>query len=79
MQKSALRKYLVDSVLMEAGKPDGRQYTLKHGKVLVEAVAARIETLVFCRKVERETRFYLVMKDPDCTLQHTCQSATGPS
>ena len=35
MQKRALRKYHAHSGLTEVVKPDGRQYTLKHGKVLV--------------------------------------------
>ena len=35
-------------------KPDGRQYSLKHGKLLVEAVAAGIEPLEFRRKVEKK-------------------------
>ena len=63
--KGALRKYLADSVLVEVVQPDGRQYTLKHGKVLVEAIAAGIELPVFRRKVEREMRFDLVTQDPD--------------
>ena len=37
MQKRALRKYLANSGLTEVVRPDDRQYTLKHGKVLVEA------------------------------------------
>ena len=57
MQKRALRKYLADSGLTDV-KPGGRQYTLKHGKVLVEA-------LEFRRKVEREMRFNLVVHNPD--------------
>ena len=40
MQKRALRKYLADSGLTDVVKPGGRQYTHKHGKVLVEALAA---------------------------------------
>ena len=40
MQKRDLRKYLADIGLTDVVKPGGRQYTLKHGKVLVEAVAA---------------------------------------
>ena len=36
MRKRALWKYLADSGLTEVVKPDGRQYTLKHGKVLIE-------------------------------------------
>ena len=35
MEKYALRKHLANSGLTEVVKPDGRQYTLKHGKVLV--------------------------------------------
>ena len=53
MQKRALRKYLADSGLTEVVRPDGRQCTLKHGKVLVEAIAAGIEPLEFRRKVEK--------------------------
>ena len=53
MQKRALRKYLADTGLAEVVRPDGRSYTLKHGKVLVEAIAARIEPLEFCRKAEK--------------------------
>ena len=45
-----LRKYPPDSWLTEVMKPDGRQYTLKPGKVLVEAIAAGIEPLEFRRK-----------------------------
>ena len=40
MQKRALRNYLADSGLTDVVKPGGRQYTHKHGKVLVEALAA---------------------------------------
>ena len=47
MKKGALRKYLADSGLTEVVRPDGWQYTLKHGKVLVEAIAAGIEPLEF--------------------------------
>ena len=46
-------------------KPGGRQYTLKHGKVLIKAIAAGIEPLEFRRKVEREMRLNLVVHDPD--------------
>ena len=45
MQKRALRKYLADSGLTEVVKPDDWQCTRKHGKVLVEAIAAGIEPL----------------------------------
>ena len=65
MQKRALRKYLADSGLTEVVRPDGRQYTLKHGKVLVEAITAGIEPLEFRRKGEKKTRFDLVTHDPD--------------
>ena len=51
--KSALRKYLADSGLTDVEKPGGRQYTLKHGKVLVEAISAGVEPLEFRRKVGR--------------------------
>ena len=46
-------------------RPDGRPYTLKHGKVLVEAIAAGIEPLEFRRKVENKMRFDFVTDDPD--------------
>ena len=59
MQKRALRKYLADSGLTDVVKPSGRLYTLKHGKVLVEAMSAGIEPLEFRRKVEREMRVNL--------------------
>ena len=64
MQKRALRKYLADSGLTDV-KPGGRQCTLKHGKVPVEAIAAGIEPLEFRRKVERELRFNLLVHDLD--------------
>ena len=60
MQKRALRKYLADSGLTEVVKPNGRQDTLKHGKVLVEAIAAGIEPLKFRRNTENMLRFDLV-------------------
>ena len=62
--KVALRKYLADSGLTDV-KPGGRQYTLKHVKVVVEAIAAGIAPLEFRRKVESEMRFNLVVHDPD--------------
>ena len=65
MQKRALRKYLAVSGLTEVVNPDGRQYALKHGKVLVETIAAGIEPLEFGRKVEKKMRFDLVTHDPD--------------
>ena len=65
IQKRALRKYLSDSGLTDVVKPGGRQYTLKRGKVLVEAIAAGIEPLEFHRKVQREMRFNLAVHNPD--------------
>ena len=46
-------------------RPDGRQYTLKYGKVLVEALASGIEPLEFRRMVDKNIRFDLVTHDPD--------------
>ena len=66
-KKRALRKYVADSGLTEAVKPDVRDYTLRHGKVLVEAKAAEIEPLEFRRKVESKRRFVFVTDDP-CAL-----------
>ena len=54
MQKRPLRKYLADSGLKDVVKPGGRQYTLKHGKVLLEVISAGIMPLEVRRKVERE-------------------------
>ena len=68
MQKRALRNYLADGGCTDVVKPCGRQYTLKHGKVLVEAISAGIERHEFRRKVEREMRFNLVVHDPDALL-----------
>ena len=65
MHKRALRKYLADSGLTEVVRPGGRQYTLKHGKVLVGAIAAGIEPLEFRRKVEKNIPSDLVTHDPD--------------
>ena len=65
MKTRVLRKYLADSGLTDVVKPNGRQYTLKHGKVLVEAIAAGIEPLKFRRKVERKMRFDLLTYDSD--------------
>ena len=50
IQKRALRKHLADSGLTDVVRPDGRQYTLHQGKVMVEAIAAGIEQLEFLRK-----------------------------
>ena len=38
LQKCSLRNYHADSGVAEVVMPGGRQYTLKHGKVLVEAI-----------------------------------------
>ena len=65
MQKRALREYLANSGRTAVVRPDGRQYTFKHAKVLVEAIAAGIEPLEFCRKMEKKMRFDLVTHDPD--------------
>ena len=65
MKKRAVRKYLADSGLKEVVNPDGRRYTLKHGKVLIAAIAAGIEPLEFGRKVENKTCFDLIKHDPD--------------
>ena len=65
MQKRALRKYLAGSGLAKVVKPGGRQYTLKNGKVLVEAMAAGIEPFEFRCKVERKMRFDLVTHDSE--------------
>ena len=65
MQKRASRKRLPDSALTDVVKPGGRQYTLKHGKVVVEAIATGIEPFEFHHKVEREIRFNFVVHDPD--------------
>ena len=47
---------LADSGLMEVVKSDDRQYTQKHSKVLMEAIAAGIEELEYRRKVQRKVR-----------------------
>ena len=65
MQNRAMRKYLADRGLTAVLKPGGRQYTPKHSKVLIEAIAAGIEPLAFRRKVKRVMRFNLVVHDPD--------------
>ena len=69
MQKRALRKHLADSGLTEVVRPHGRQYTLKHAKVLVEAIPAGIEPLEFRRKVEKKIRFDLVTHEPDALFR----------
>ena len=46
-------------------KPGGRRYKLKHRNVLVEAMAAGMESFEFRRKVKREIRFNLVVHDSD--------------
>ena len=44
---------------------DGRQYTKKHGKVLVEAIASGIEPLECRRKMGKKMTSDLVTHDPD--------------
>ena len=63
MQKRARRKHLAKSRLTEVVRPGGRQYTLQHDKVLVEAIAAGIEPLEFRYKVGKQMRFDLVTHD----------------
>ena len=46
-------------------RPDGREYTLKYGKVLVEALASGIEPLELHRMVDKKIRFDLVTHVPD--------------
>ena len=79
MQKRAQQKYLDDSGLTDVVKPGGRQYTLKHGKVLVEAIAAGIEPLEFRRKVESEMRFNFVVYDPDALFNIISQQRRDQS
>ena len=79
MQERALRKFLFDSGLTEVVRPDGRQHMLKHGKALVEIIAAGIEPREFRRKVEKDMRFDLVTRDPQRVGQYYCQATTGPS
>ena len=73
MQKRALRKYLAEIGVTEVVKPEGRQNTRKHGKVLVEARAAGIEPLEFRCKVEQNIRFDLVRHDPDALFNNIAQ------
>ena len=65
MQKHTLRKYLVDNGLTKKVKPDSQEYTVKHGKVFVEAIAAGIGPFEFRRKVERKKQFDVATHDPD--------------
>ena len=53
MQKCASRNCLDGSGLTEVVRLNGRTYTMKHGKMLVEAITAGIESLEFRRKMER--------------------------
>ena len=79
MQNRALRKYLTDSGLIWVVRPGGRQYALRHGKMLVEAIAVGIEPLDFRLKVEKNMRFNLVPHDPDALFNQYCQATTGLS
>ena len=58
-------------------KPGGRHYTLKHGKMLLEALAAGIDPLEFRRKVEWEMRFNLVVHDVPDALFNIIDSNDG--
>ena len=66
--KRPLRKYLADSGFTYVVKTGGRSFMLRHGKVLVEAIAAKIQPLEFRRKVEREMRFNLVVHGTDAVF-----------
>ena len=72
-QKRVLRKYLANSRLTEVVRSDGRQYTLKHGKVLVEATAAGVEPFEFRRKEEKMMRFDLVIHYPDALFNNVAK------
>ena len=79
MQKRVLLNNLADSKLPDVVNSCGRQYTLKHANVLVEAISAGIKPFEFRRKVERETRFNLVVHDPDALFQHRRPATTVQS
>ena len=64
MQRRDLRRYRAQIGFTDVVKPVGRQYTLKHGKVVLEAIRAGIEPLEVHHNVEREMRFNLVVQDP---------------
>ena len=59
-------------------RPDGWQYTLKHGKVLVEKIAAGIEPLEFRRKLEKNMRFDLVTHDPGALFSIIAKQLRDP-
>ena len=65
MQQPAMRKYLAACGLTDVVNQGDLQYTLNHGKVLVDTIAAGTEPLEFRCKVESEIRFNLVVHDPD--------------
>ena len=64
-QKRALQKHISDSGLTNVVNVGGRQYTLRHGKVLVEAISAGIAPGKFRRKVEKDLGFSIIVHDPD--------------
>lgn len=68
MLKRALRKFLAESGLTKVGKPDGRQYTIKNGKLLVEALKTGIEPLEVRRKEERSMRSDHIMRYTDAVF-----------
>ena len=78
MRKRAQRKCLADSGLTDV-KPGGRQYTLRHDKMLVEGIAVGIEPLEFRHKVEREIRFNLVVQQALNPCSRTQSSAPDGS
>ena len=57
-----------DGGLTEVVKPDGQQYTLKHGRVLIEAISAGIKPPEVRREVEKKIRYDIVTHDPDASL-----------
>ena len=50
---------------------------MKHGKVLVEAIAAEIELLEFRRKVKKNMRFDLVTHYPDALFSIIAKQKTN--
>ena len=55
MPKRPLRKYFADSGFTDVVKPGGRSYTLRYGKVMVEAIVAKIQPLEVRCKVKTKT------------------------
>ena len=76
-RKRALRKHLADSGLTEMVRPGGRQYTLKHGKGLVEVIAAGIKPIELRCNVEENMRFDPVTHAPDALFNTLLPSSNG--